>query len=167
MIAAIGDTESISLANGKRHDEVWGRVPAAKLAFFRAAEATIKAANGVYTPAPEGTTTSGEVYWARGYADRLIASVEAACAFWGMSEGAYVEAVERISKWFEGMGWTHLDHGLEATLAYADRAHDAGENLRRSVKADPQNAQIHAKGTARSARCDPAGQSRRGGAARP
>ena len=59
MIAAIGDTESISLANGKRHDEVWGRVPAAKLAFFRAAEATIKAANGVYTPAPEFTYFCG------------------------------------------------------------------------------------------------------------
>lgn len=143
-VAAIGD--QFAFMDFRLHDAVWGMVPEGRLAFFRAAEATIIAANGVFAEPPEGASDAARIYWERGYADRLIASVEAACAYWKMSEGAYVEAVERISAWFAGLGWTRLAGRLADTLAYADRAHNAAEGHRKVVVAALKGA----GGTARN-----------------
>lgn len=145
-MTALCDTEALAFCDTAKFDAVWGRVPADKRAFYRAAEATINAANGVYTrPFDDRERTDAEeTYWTRGYADRLIASVEAACAYWNMAEGAYVEAVERISAWFGEMGWTRLARPLARTLAYADMAHDSAVELRNAAKADIQVQRQHA-----------------------
>lgn len=132
-MSAMAIGELFAFLDTERFNAVWGRVPEEKLAFYSAAEATIRAANDVYTPAPEGLSDAATTYWERGYADRLIASVESACSYWKMSEGAYIEAVERISAWLEAKGWTHLKHPAKETLAYADRVHNTAETLRRTA----------------------------------
>lgn len=150
-MTALCDTAALAFCDTAKFDAVWGRVPADKRAFYRAAEATINAANGVYTrPFDDRERTDAEeTYWTRGYADRLIASVESACAYWHMSEGAYVEAVDRISEWFGEMGWTRLARPLSRTLAYADMAHDSAVELRNAAKAD---IKVQQAGRGRAAR---------------
>ena len=142
-VVSIG--EVFAFHDTARFDSVWGRVPQEKMLFYRAAEATIIAANAVFTNPPECKDdeaarsyweqrgSAAKTYWERGYADKLIASVESACAYWQMSEGAYIEAVERISEWFGSKGWTHLERTMKETLEYAYRVHNSAETLRRTA----------------------------------
>lgn len=141
-MTALCDTAALAFCDTAKFDAVWGKVPADKTAFYRAAEATIIAANGVYTEPSDGRsrTETETAFWESGYADRLIAAVESACAYWHMGEPAYIEAVERISAWFASLGWTHLDRPLAKTLGYADAAHDTAVELRRAAK-ENQRAQ--------------------------
>ena len=152
-MTALCDTAALAFCDMAKFDAVWGKVPASKLAFFRAAEATIVAANGVYTrPFDDRERTDAEeTYWTAGYADRLIASVESACEVWKMAEQTYVAAVERISKWFASLGWTHLSRSLARTLDYADMAHNSAVELRNAAKAD-RLAQGQQNGRGRAAR---------------
>ena len=133
-IAALCDTETLSFMDEAGFKGVYDRVPEEKRKFYFAAEATILAANDVhYTPALPGLweqmSDEARTYWRRGYADKLIASVESASAAFGMGEAEYVQTVQRISDWFAGLGWIHLGRPLAETLREADLMHDTAVEM--------------------------------------
>ena len=136
-IAALCDTETLSFMDVAKFKGVYGSIPEAKRPFYFAAEATILAANDMYhKPSLPGVwdkmSEDARTYWRRGYADRLIASVESACAAFGMGEAEYVETVQRISDWFAQRGWIHLDCPLVQRLREADAMHDDAVEMRKA-----------------------------------
>lgn len=124
----------------------WRSIPADRRPAYDAAFWAICAANGTNTPPPPWIETeAGRVYWAAGYADRIIAAVDSfADCFTDGDRIAAVDAIQRIADWFKAKGVIVLYGRLSATLADANAAHNAGLALHQA-----QDAAARAKGNRR------------------
>ena len=112
----------------------WRAVPEDRRPAYDAAYWAICAANGVSTPPPPWVETdAGRVYWAAGYAGRLVAAVDSfADCFVGGDRAAAVDALQRMADWFAARGVVVLRGRMARMLAEARAAHLAGLDLHRA-----------------------------------
>lgn len=111
----------------------WKVIPEDRRPAYDAAYWMICVANGTSTPPPPWVETdAGRVYWAAGYADRLISALDSfAAIFTGGDLESAIDTVQRIADWFDAKGVATLRGALRQTFNDACTAHNAGLELRK------------------------------------